>query len=279
MGDVEIAVQLCENPDDSVKLAQEKARLLWESGKTASSVKFLEDSLVKFPALKPTFEYYKVQYKSEFGLEYGDPTAAKIEAFANWMHENGARFPKIRMRYYGPDYRGVHSVKPIGEDEVFLWVPKKLIITAQMGRETEMGAKIIASGVSLSWDYLVYITTFLLVQQFDQESWWKPYMDVYPKTVDSFPMFFKEEEKELLKGSPMYDQIKSEIDEAKAEYDKIVAAVPEFAKFPFEAYLRNKTLVISRIFFVNINGTSERIMVPLAGTACFLYINLSFRYV
>eukprot|EP01022_Parablepharisma_sp_SALTPOND_P026613 TRINITY_DN64487_c1_g1_i1.p1 TRINITY_DN64487_c1_g1~~TRINITY_DN64487_c1_g1_i1.p1 ORF type:complete len:635 (-),score=66.34 TRINITY_DN64487_c1_g1_i1:833-2737(-) len=260
LADVEEAIKLSADPN----LLKEKANILWEMGKPSTSIRFLEECPAS-PEISSAIEQYKVQYKNECGLSYGDPTMTKIEKFMKWMRENGAKFGKIRMYYYGPDYRGVHSIKVISEEENFLWVPRKLVITAQMGKETVIGAKLIASGVKLSWDYLIYITIFLLVQEYDENSWWKPYMDVYPKTVDTFPMFFSEEEKEMLKGSPMYDQIKSEIAETKEEYKKIVAAVPEFKKFPFEAYLRNKTLTISRIFYVTINGVVENIMVPLAG--------------
>ena len=89
-------------------------------------------------------------------------------------------------------------------------------------------------------------------------------MDVYPKDVDSFPMFYTEEEKKMLEGTPMVEHIVSEIEEIKEEYGAIVNAVPEFKMFSFEEYMKNKTLVISRIFFVRIHGIEDRIIVPLA---------------
>ena len=188
----------------------------------------------------------------------------KIETFTKWMKTNGATFDKISMRYYGPDYRGVHTTKQINQYELFLHVPQKLIVTSQMGKETAIGAKVLESGVEISWDYLTYITIFLLTQFHDPKSWWKSYMEVYPKDVSTFPMFYTEEEKKLLVGSPMCKHIDEEIEEIKEEYDAIVKAVPEFKQFTLEEYMKNKTLVISRIFYVKVHGTTERIMVPLA---------------
>jgi histone-lysine N-methyltransferase SETD3 len=196
----------------------------------------------------------------------------RIVRFVKWMNDNGAKFDKIRMKYYAQDYRGVHSFKKIPSGEMFLYVPKKLIITPQLGRETKIGTLVKKSGVKLSWDYLVYITIFLLEQFHDETSFWKPFMDVYPKNVDNFPMFYPEDEKALLAGSPMVNHVKNELQEIKEEYNSIVSAVPEFKKFTCDEYIKNKTLVISRIFFVKIHGNNDRIMVPLAGTPCILIL-------
>ena len=231
------------------------------------AAKFLEESMASGLALSDKLTAIKSSISADYGLPHDHELLHKIERFMRWMGDNDAKFSKIRMKYYAPDYRGVHARKAIMDREVFLSVPKQLIITPQKGRETEIGAKIKASGVRLSWDYLVYITVFLMVQFHDASSWWAPYMDVYPKLVSNFPMFYSEEEKKELQGSPMLKHIDSEIKEIKDEYELIVAAVPEFKQFSFEEYIRNKTLVISRIFFVKIRGVTERIMVPLAGRA------------
>jgi len=79
-----------------------------------------------------------------------------------WMRENGAKFSKIRMKYYGPDYRGVHTCKAMAAHETFLWVPKSLIITPKMGRETIMGSLIKASGARISWIILSTLLCFYL---------------------------------------------------------------------------------------------------------------------
>jgi histone-lysine N-methyltransferase SETD3 len=238
-----------------------KASILWNMDRLGDTVRLLEEHKA---LLKEKFEEYKKKYQEEYGLIFGEETAIKIENFTKWMRDNGAKFNKIRMRYYAPDYRGVHSYEPIHASEEFLWVPKKLIITSQMGKETAIGQKIRKSGVKVSWDYLLYITLFLLIQQKDTNSFWKPYMDVYPRSTGNFPMFFTKEEQDLLEGTPMKSHIPRELQEIREEYNAIVQAVPEFGQFSFEDYAKNKTLTISRIFFVKIHGENERIMVPLA---------------
>eukprot|EP00826_Nyctotherus_ovalis_P023192 TRINITY_DN17842_c0_g1_i3.p1 TRINITY_DN17842_c0_g1~~TRINITY_DN17842_c0_g1_i3.p1 ORF type:complete len:353 (-),score=107.19 TRINITY_DN17842_c0_g1_i3:105-1163(-) len=89
-------------------------------------------------------------------------------------------------------------------------------------------------------------------------------MNVYPRDVSHFPMFYSDEERKLLAGAEMLEHVEEEIEEVTEEYEAIVSAVPEFKEYSLEEYVKNKTLVISRIFYVKMNGVIERVMVPLA---------------
>ena len=48
----------------------------------------------------------------------------RFEAMFDWMLQGGADFDKLKMRYYGPDYRGVHAARNIKKGETILYVPK-----------------------------------------------------------------------------------------------------------------------------------------------------------
>jgi len=58
----------------------------------------------------------------------------------DWMLQGGANFDKLKMRYYGPDYRGVHAARNIKKGETILYVPKQEIITLEMAMESPIGA-------------------------------------------------------------------------------------------------------------------------------------------
>jgi len=55
-------------------------------------------------------------------------------------------------------------------------------------------------------------------------------------------MFYTSDEKELLRGSPMFEHITNEIKEITEEYNSIVSAVPQFKKFTLDEYIKNKNL-------------------------------------
>ena len=48
----------------------------------------------------------------------------RFETMFSWMKEGGGNFDKLKMRYYAPDYRGVHASRDIKKGETILYVPK-----------------------------------------------------------------------------------------------------------------------------------------------------------
>ena len=188
----------------------------------------------------------------------------KIELFTKWLKEGGAKLDPVRMKYYGPDYRGVHSCKIIKPNDIILKIPENLIITPQRGRDTPIGKLVMESNIHIVSSYLFYLTLFFLEQFHDPNSFWKPYLNVYPKSISSFPFFYSKEEKEMLTGSSIVEDINIKKKELIDEYEKIAKAVPQFRKYTLEEYMKNKVLIVSRVFLVKIKGKEERIMVPFA---------------
>lgn len=237
---------------------------MWEMCQVSNLIAYLESS-----GLPDKVEEVKQRCREEHGLEYNSEDMKRIELFMTWMREGGAKYKGLRLKHYGPDYRGVHTNKKLEANEVFLKVPYHMIITPKSGKNTEVGKKILSTKVKVSWDYLVFITIFLMVEMHNPKSKWKPYLDVYPRLASTFPIFYSDYEKSLLKGTPMLDHIASEYKTLSDEYRRLVAAIPEFKEFTEEEYIRNKILVVSRIFYVTLDGVGERIMVPLAGIVSY----------
>jgi histone-lysine N-methyltransferase SETD3 len=69
-----------------------------------------------------------------------------------------------------------------------------------------------------------------------------------PKSFTNFPIFFTDEEKKWLEGSPFLDQIHEKIEDIKSDYDLICKEVPDFKQFPIQEYSEIRMMVSSRIF-------------------------------
>lgn len=82
--------------------------------------------------------------------------------------------------------------------------------------------------------------------------------------MSDFPIFFTDDEKEWLKGSPFLNQINEKIEDIKIDYNLICKEVPEFAQFSLEEYSEVRMMVSSRIFGITINGVKTDGFVPYA---------------
>ncbi|CAM9660834.1 unnamed protein product, partial [Discosporangium mesarthrocarpum] len=47
----------------------------------------------------------------------------KVVVFEQWLVENGGKFPRLEIRKYGPEVRGVHTKDNVDTDEVIVEIP------------------------------------------------------------------------------------------------------------------------------------------------------------
>ena len=89
--------------------------------------------------MQDTLNFAKEELKED---EYVPGAAEKerFESMFDWMRQEGANFDKLKLRYYAPDYRGVHAARNIRKGETILYVPKNEIITLEMAMESPIGS-------------------------------------------------------------------------------------------------------------------------------------------
>ena len=119
-----------------------------------------------------------------------------------WLKDGGAVFDKVKMRYYSPNYRGVHASTKIRKNEVFLVIPRTRIITLEMAKSSPIGAKMEQARLNLLSPKHSFLSSFVLQERRKENTIWEPYLDILPKSLSSFPVFFTPEEKKWLEGSP-----------------------------------------------------------------------------
>ena len=183
------------------------------------------------------------------------------------MQDGGADFSKLKLRYYSDNYRGVHASREIRNGETVLFVPLQQIITLEMAFKSPIGKLMYEKGLRqrLISPKHSFLGTYLMqerrkgdAQQFTQ------YLDILPKSLRDFPIFFTDEERQWLKGSPFLDQILEKIEDIKIDYDLICREVPDFAEFSLKEYSEVRMMVSSRIFGITVNGVKTDGFVPYA---------------
>ena len=191
----------------------------------------------------------------------------RFETMFNWMKKDGAEFDKLKMRYYAPDYRGVHAAREIQKGETILYVPKKEIITLEMAMESPIGAKMKAKNhrqrlISPKHSFLA--TYIMQDRRKEGGSYYDDYIDILPKAFDNFPIFYSIEERKWLEGSPFQNQISEKIKDIKQDYKMICDEVPEYTQFTLKEYSEIRMMVCSRIFGIEIEGVKTDGFVPYA---------------
>lgn len=52
----------------------------------------------------------------------------------DWLVDNGATFPKLFLKQYEPEVRGVHTKEEIKPNELLVSIPLECLITVEMGK-------------------------------------------------------------------------------------------------------------------------------------------------
>lgn len=128
----------------------------------------------------------------------------RFETMFSWMREGGGNFDKLKMRYYAPDYRGVHASRDIKKGETILYVPKQEIITLEMAMESPIGAQMAARRFRerLISPKHSFLATYVMQERRKPVSFFDKYIDILPKAFNNFPIFYTQEERTWLEGSP-----------------------------------------------------------------------------
>ena len=137
--------------------------------------------------LKSLLSEVKEQYDADHLINVDAEEKERFEKLFKWMTKDGANFDKLKMRYYGPDYRGVHAARDIKKGETILYVPKKEIITLEMAIESPIGALMAAKHSFLS--------CFIMQEKRKPASYFKEFIEILPKNFTNFPIFYTVEER------------------------------------------------------------------------------------
>eukprot|EP01035_Chromulina_nebulosa_P020227 gene20227-26257_t len=150
--------------------------------------------------------------------------------FDDWLRANGGKYPNVELRDYGQEVRGCHATKDINEEEVIINIPLKCLITVEMGKETDIGRSILLSNIELDAPKHIFLMIFMLIDSKNPNSFFKPYYNILPKTLNNMPIFWSNDELDYLQGSYLLNQIDERITAIEADYSAICSIAPNFKR-------------------------------------------------
>jgi len=196
-----------------------KANGLLNMKKNEEALAALKDGLKVEPENQAILELQAViedEIKASNLLPADHHQKAAFNSFFEGLKQRGVKFDKFNVRHYTDNNRGVHAGRDIKGNEVICSVPKDLILPLPKTFETPLG-KILHEGElynRVENPKNIFHSIYLLQQQRlkREEQEFPEWMDSLPKSMDEYPLFFKQEDYDWLEGSPINDEIRGRQD-------------------------------------------------------------------
>jgi histone-lysine N-methyltransferase SETD3 len=129
----------------------------------------------------------------------------------------------------------------------------------------QIGKKIMEANLELDAPKHVFIMLYMLLDRRRPDSFFKPYYDILPQTLSNMPIFWSEEELEMLAGSYLLTQIDERNDAIAKDYHEICLLDASFPQMcTLDEFKWARMCVSSRNFGMQINGLRTAAMVPFA---------------
>ena len=183
--------------------------------------------------------------------------------FLKELYKRNSFFPKLEIHFYTDNYRGVLAKSNILKNEIIMTIPKNCLITLENAINTEYGKKISEfMYTELNSPKHCLLSSFLLYEEDNPK--YKYYFDLFPKDFSNFPVFYKKEELEYLKGSPFLSQILEKKKDMKNDYNKLCNYLSDYNQFKYKKFKEARVLISSRIFGITINEKKTDVLAPFA---------------
>lgn len=121
------------------------------------------------------------------------------------------------------------------------------------------------SSIELDAPKHIFLMVFMLLDRKDPSSFFAPYYDILPPTLNNMPIFWTEDELKCLEGSYLLDQIDERNAAISADYSAICKVVPQFPVVAtLDEFKWARMCVCSRNFGLIVNGVRTAALVPYA---------------
>ena len=190
----------------------------------------------------------------------------KFLRFIRYLYDKGAYVNKIDIVLTDETNRSVITTGQILKKENILRIPYEALITLQTAQESEIGKNITSTVKKQlkSPNHCVFTTYLLSEMEKGESSKWKFYFDMLPESYDNFPVFYKEKEEKLLKGTSFLQILHSKKKEIYQDYVTLCGVINNFQRFSYDNFCKVRMIVSSRIFGVKIRNLKTEVFAPYA---------------
>uniref|UniRef100_A0A674F5L3 protein-histidine N-methyltransferase n=1 Tax=Salmo trutta TaxID=8032 RepID=A0A674F5L3_SALTR len=109
-----------------------------------------------------------------------------------WAQESGASCEGFEISNFAGEGFGLRATKDIKAEELFLWIPRKMLMTVESAKNSVLGPLYSQDRILQAMGN-VTLALHLLCERADPSSPWLPYIKTLPGDYDT-PLYYEEEE-------------------------------------------------------------------------------------
>ncbi|KAB0403929.1 hypothetical protein E2I00_004644 [Balaenoptera physalus] len=133
-----------------------------------------------------------------------------------WASENGASVEGFEMVNFKEEGFGLRATRDIKAEELFLWVPRKLLMTVESAKNSVLGPLYSQDRILQAMGNIT-LAFHLLCERADPNSFWQPYIQTLPSEYDT-PLYFEEDEVRYLQSTQAIHDVFSQYKNTARQY-------------------------------------------------------------
>lgn len=152
-----------------------------------------------------------------------------------WAQECGASTDGFTVADFGTEGYGLQATKDIKAEELFLWIPRKMLMTVESAQNSILGPLYSQDRIMQAMGN-VTLALHLLCERADPSSPWLPYIRSLPHDYDT-PLYFQQDEVQLLLGTQAIPDVLSQYKNTARQYAyfyKVIQTHPAASKLPLK---------------------------------------------
>jgi hypothetical protein len=165
------------------------------------------------------------------------------------------------------EMRGVHARTHIPPHTICMTIPRRCLITVEMGQATPIGQAILNSDLDLDAPKHIFLMIYVLWDRKinGRDSFFDPYYQILPQTLSNMPIFWTSTELRALQGSYLLHQIADRNCAIAEDYQAICSIAPHFDQIcTLDEFKWARMCVCSRNFGLQMDGHRTSALVPHA---------------
>uniref|UniRef100_A0A8B9BBE2 protein-histidine N-methyltransferase n=2 Tax=Anser TaxID=8842 RepID=A0A8B9BBE2_9AVES len=152
-----------------------------------------------------------------------------------WATENGASTEGFEIANFEEEGFGLKATREIKAEELFLWVPRKLLMTVESAKNSVLGSLYSQDRILQAMGNIT-LAFHLLCERANPNSFWLPYIQTLPNEYDT-PLYFEEDEVQYLQSTQAIHDVFSQYKNTARQYAyfyKVIQTHPNASKLPLK---------------------------------------------